>query len=58
MLALALLTAAASTTDAYLDQTRTRWEGMSRQLWEYAETGLHEDRSAAAIEDQIGRAHV
>ena len=53
MLALALLTAAASTTDAYLDQTRTRWEGMSRQLWEYAETGLHEDRSAAAIEDLL-----
>src|SRR5207245_10735988 len=53
MLALALLTAAASTTDAYLDQTRTRWEGMSRQLWEYAETGLHADRSAAAIEDLL-----
>ena len=54
MLALALLTAAAaSTTDAYLDQTRARWEGVSRQLWEYAETGLHEDRSAAAIEELL-----
>ena len=49
MLALTLLVAAASPTDAYLEQTRARWEGMSRQLWEYAETGLHEDRSAAAI---------
>jgi aminobenzoyl-glutamate utilization protein B len=53
VIALALLVAAASTTDAYLDQTRTRWEGMSRQLWEYAETGLHEDRSAAAIEELL-----
>src|SRR5712692_9548073 len=53
MIALALLAAAASTTDAYLDQTRARWEGMSRQLWEYAETGLKEDRSAAAIEELL-----
>src|ERR1700716_743201 len=53
MLALALIAAAASTTDAYLDQTRARWEGVSRQLWEYAESGLHEDRSAAAIEELL-----
>src|SRR6266851_2713447 len=53
MIALALLAAAASTTDAYLEQTRARWEGMSRQLWEYAETGLKEDRSAAAIEELL-----
>src|SRR2546421_6285432 len=53
MIVLALLAAAASTTDAYLDQTHARWEGVSRQLWEYAETGLHEDKSAAAIEELL-----
>ena len=52
MLALALLVAAAS-TDAYLDQTRTRWEGLARQIWQYAETGLKEDKSAAAIEELL-----
>src|SRR5438067_3976415 len=53
MLALALIIAAASPTDAYLDQTRARWEGLSRQIWEYAETGLKEDKSAAAIEELL-----
>src|SRR5712691_11586691 len=53
MIALALLAAAASTTDAYLDQTRARWEGMSRQLWEYAQTGHQEGRSAAAIAELL-----
>jgi aminobenzoyl-glutamate utilization protein B len=53
MLALALIVAAGSTTDAYLDQSRARWEGLSRQLWDYAETGLHEDKSAAAIEELL-----
>src|SRR5690349_19392011 len=50
MLALALLVAAAaSPTDAYLDQTRARWEQLSKELWGFAETGLHEERSAAAL---------
>ena len=40
-------------TDAYLDQTRARWEGLSKQIWEYAETGLKEDKSAAAIEELL-----
>src|SRR5438309_6873848 len=53
MLSLALLIAAASSTDAYLDQTRARWEGLSKQIWEYAETGLKEDKSAAAIEELL-----
>src|SRR5439155_26058448 len=53
MLVLALLVAAAPSTDAYLEQSRARWEGLSRQLWEYAETGLHEDKSAAAIEELL-----
>src|SRR5205807_6660117 len=53
MLSLALLVAAASSTDAYLDQTRARWEGLAKQIWEYAETGLKEDKSAAAIEELL-----
>ena len=53
MLSLALLIAAASSTDANLDQTRARWEGLSKQIWEYAETGLKEDKSAAAIEELL-----
>jgi aminobenzoyl-glutamate utilization protein B len=53
VVAIALLVAAASSTDAYLDQTRTRWEALSRQIWEYAETGLKEDKSAAAIEELL-----
>ena len=56
MLAFALLVAAAaSSTDAYLDQTHARWEGLSRQIWEYAETGLKEDKSAAAIEELLAK---
>ncbi len=27
-------------TDAYLDQTRPRWEQVSRQIWDFAETAL------------------
>ena len=53
MLALAFVIAAASPTDTYLDQTRTRWEGLAKQIFEYAETGLKEDKSAAAIEDLL-----
>jgi len=53
MLALAFVIAAASSTDAYLEQTRTRWEGLAKQIFEYAETGLKEDKSASAIEDLL-----
>ena len=52
MLLLSLLLAA-SPTDAWLDQTRARWEGLSRQIWELAETALKEDKSAALIEDLL-----
>src|SRR5437868_9202719 len=54
MLAFALLVAATtSVTDQYLDQTRARWEGLSRQIWELAETALQEEKSAALIEDVL-----
>jgi aminobenzoyl-glutamate utilization protein B len=45
--------APAAATDAYLDQTRTRWEQISRQIWEFAETGLEETRSAALVADAL-----
>ena len=48
-----LLAAAAPATDAYLDQTRTRWEGVSRQIWELAETSLQETKSANAMADVL-----
>ena len=40
--AIAALLVAAGTpaTDAYLDQTRTRWEQVSRQIWEFSEPAL------------------
>jgi aminobenzoyl-glutamate utilization protein B len=49
----ALLVAQAVSTDAYLDQSRQRWEQVSRQIWEFAETGLQEKRSAAYFEDLL-----
>src|SRR5258708_6814374 len=45
--------APAAATDAYLDKTRPRWEQVSRQIWDFAETGLEETRSAALIEDVL-----
>lgn len=36
-------------TDAYLDQTRTRWEQVARQIWDNPELGLKENRSSAAL---------
>jgi aminobenzoyl-glutamate utilization protein B len=53
MLIALLLAAAVPFTDAYLDQTRARWEGLSRQIWELAETALKEDKSAAVIEELL-----
>src|SRR4051794_24027889 len=47
----ALLSAAA--TDAYLDQTRTRWEQVAKQLWEFSETALQEKKSAALFEEVL-----
>jgi aminobenzoyl-glutamate utilization protein B len=54
MIALALVLAATTpATDQYLDQTRARWEGLSRQIWQLAETALNEEKSAALIEDLL-----
>ena len=43
----------ASATDAYLEKTRPRWEQVSRQIWELAETGLEETRSSALVADAM-----
>lgn len=40
----------ARATDAYLDATGQRWEKISKQVWDYAETGLKESRSAELLE--------
>jgi len=41
-----LLAAAAPATDAYLDQTRSRWENVATQIWEFSEPALQETKSA------------
>jgi aminobenzoyl-glutamate utilization protein B len=43
----------AAPTDVYLDQGRARWETLSRQIWEFSETALHEQKSAALFEDVL-----
>src|SRR5258708_19640570 len=45
--------APAPATDVYLDKTRPRWEQTSRQIWEFAETGLEETRSSALLADVL-----
>jgi len=40
-------------TDAYLDQTRPRWEQVSRQIWDFAETALQEKRSSGYLADLL-----
>ena len=52
MIAIALALLAAG-TDAYLDQTRARWEQVSRQIWDFHETALKETRSSALLEDVL-----
>src|ERR1700694_1194639 len=46
---------AAVETDSYLEKTRARWEQLSRQIWELAETSLQEKRSADAIADLLAK---
>src|SRR3979409_367118 len=53
LLAIALAAGAAATTDAYLDQTRTKWEQFSRQIWGYDETSLNEEKSSKAFEEVL-----
>ncbi|HEU4728569.1 MAG TPA: amidohydrolase [Kofleriaceae bacterium] len=36
-------------TDAYLDETRARWEQVARQIWDTPELGLKESKSSAAL---------
>ena len=40
-------------TDAYLDQTRARWEELARRIWGYHEVALHETQSSAALADLL-----
>jgi len=40
-------------TDAYLDESRARWEHVARQIWDTPELGLGETRSAAALLDVL-----
>jgi aminobenzoyl-glutamate utilization protein B len=42
-------------TDAYLDQTRDRWEKVAKQIWDTPELGLKETRSSAALIDLLGK---
>src|SRR6516225_9953669 len=42
-------------TDVYLDKTRARWEQVSRQIWDYAETALQESKSSAYLEDLLSK---
>lgn len=42
-------------TDAYLDETRARWEQVSRQIWDFAETALQETRSAKLVSDLLAK---
>ena len=40
-------------TDAYLDQTRSRWEGLAKQVWDAAELANREKKSAKALADAL-----
>jgi aminobenzoyl-glutamate utilization protein B len=40
-------------TDAYLDDTRVRWEQVAKKIWDTPELGLKETRSAAALIDVL-----
>jgi hypothetical protein len=41
-----LLAAGTPATDAFLDQSRARWEGVASQIWEFSEPSLQETKSA------------
>ncbi|HKA88058.1 MAG TPA: amidohydrolase [Haliangiales bacterium] len=59
MSALAALVAARSAraegrpTDAYIEETRARWERLARQIWDTPELGLRETKSAAALAEVL-----
>ena len=51
--AMASPAASPADTDAFVDANAARWEDVSRKIWEYAETGLKETKSAALLEDVL-----
>jgi aminobenzoyl-glutamate utilization protein B len=42
-------------TDAYLDQTKARWDDVARRIWGFAETALQEKQSSAFLEDLLAK---
>jgi aminobenzoyl-glutamate utilization protein B len=46
-----LLAAGAPVTDAFLDTTRARWEGVASQIWDFSEPSLAETKSASLAAD-------
>ena len=45
--------APAGGTDATVDATAARWQDVSRQIWEFAETALKETKSSALLADVL-----
>lgn len=50
---LAAAAASAPSTDAYLDQTRARWQGVAARIWEFSETSLEESKSSALVAQEL-----
>jgi aminobenzoyl-glutamate utilization protein B len=40
-------------TDSYLDETRTRWEGVAKRIWDTPELALQETRSAHTLAELL-----
>ena len=47
------MTVKAASAAKYIDEKRALLTKLSDEVWEYAEVGLHEDRSAKALEDAL-----
>ena len=47
------LAAAPPATDAWLDQTRSRWTAVAQKIWETPELALEEKRSSAALAAEL-----
>jgi aminobenzoyl-glutamate utilization protein B len=45
--------AAPPSTDAFLDETRARWEELARKVWSFHEVALEEKQSAAVLADVL-----
>jgi aminobenzoyl-glutamate utilization protein B len=48
-----VLAAAIPATDAYLDQTRSRWQGVATRIWDFSEPSLRETKSASLMADLL-----